>query len=83
MPKNIIGQLGYLGPNESLATDLGIKTEWLNPQTVIRYLDFQPAYRTAYEVEQLNAAHLLALTGHNAVRQRWLEGINEYEIHMA
>ena len=83
LPKNIIGQLGYLGPNESLATDLGIKTEWLNPQTVIRYLDFQRAYKTAYEVEQLKAANRLALTGHNAARQKFLDGGNEYEIHMA
>lgn len=83
LPKNAIGNLGYLGPDESIAIELGIEKEAVNPQQLIHYLDYQRAYKTAYEVEQLKSANQLALAGHNAARQQFLAGGNEYEIHMA
>ena len=83
LPKDIIARLGYIGPNESIALELGIRKKSINPQQVIHYLDYQRAYKTAYEVTQLKSANQLALTGHNAARQQFLAGGNEYDIHMA
>ena len=76
-------ELGYLGPNAELAQKLGVDQPGINPTDLNYYLNYQRAYKTAYEVEQLKAANKLAVTGHNAARDSFLNGGNEYQIHMA
>ncbi|NKB34578.1 MAG: Xaa-Pro dipeptidase [Pseudomonadales bacterium] len=76
-------ELGYLGPDASLANKFGIESDAVNPNNIIHNLDYQRAYKTAYEVAQLKAANRLAVAGHAAARDSFLHGGNEYQIHMA
>ncbi|MSR10724.1 MAG: Xaa-Pro dipeptidase [Gammaproteobacteria bacterium] len=73
----------YLGENTSLANSWGIATGQCNPASLLAYLDFHRAVKSPYELEQLRAASKLALQGHAAARQCFLQGGSEYEIHMA
>ena len=75
--------LAYLGPNPNLAQKFNISNNHTNPQKVINYLNFQRAYKTEYEILQIKNANKLALVGHQAARECFLDGGNEYEIHMA
>jgi len=84
IPKHLCdSELGYLGPNAELAEKLGVDQVGVNPTDLTNYLDYQRAYKTVYEVEQLKAANKLAVIGHNAARDSFLNGGNEYQIHMA
>lgn len=84
VPKHLDGlSCAYLGGNTELAGSWGIAPELCNPANLLAYLDFQRGAKTLYELEQLRAASKLALQGHAAARQRFLQGGNEYEIHMA
>lgn len=73
----------YLGGNTVLAQSWGIKPDCCNPPSLVAYLDFQRAVKSHYELEQLRAANKLALVGHAAARKCFLQGGNEYDIHMA
>ena len=75
--------MAYLGGHPQVAKFLGIKKKALNPSSLLRFLDFQRAYKTDYELEQLRAANQLAAVGHKAARNCFLDGGNEYQIHMA
>ena len=76
-------RIAYLGGNPSLAAELGIETALINPTVLLAYLDFQRAIKSSYELEQLRAANRIALKGHAAARQHFLDGANEFEIHKA
>ena len=75
--------IAYLGGHPQVAKFLGIKKKAMNPSSLLRFLDFQRAYKTDYELEQLRAANQLAAVGHKAARNCFLDGGNEYQIHMA
>ena len=75
--------LAYLGPNPSLAEQFNISNSHTNPQKVINYLNFHRAYKTEYEILQIKNANKLALVGHKAARECFLDDGNEFEIHMA
>ena len=49
----------------------------------MNYLNFKRAYKTEYEVLQIKEANKLAIVGHQAARECFLNDGNEYEIHMA
>ena len=46
-------------------------------------LDYQRAYKSDYELDQLRVANRLAMVGHSAARECFLAGGSEYDIHMA
>lgn len=75
-------EVGYIGPNESRAAEIGIDKSAINPEAIIHYLDYQRAYKTPYEINQLKEANRLAIAGHAAARDCFLNGGNEYQIHM-
>ena len=75
-------EVGYIGPNESRAAEIGINKTAINPEAIIHYLDYQRAYKTPYEINQLKEANRLAIAGHAAARDCFLNGGNEYQIHM-
>lgn len=77
------GRLAYLGPEPGFGASLGIDKDRLNPAALLHHLDFERAYKTAYEVEQIRAANRLALQGHEAARCVFLDGGGEYDIHQA
>ena len=75
-------EVAYIGPNESRAAKIGIDKSAINPDAIIHYLDYQRAYKTPYEINQLKEANRLAIAGHAAARDCFLNGGNEYQIHM-
>jgi Xaa-Pro dipeptidase len=76
-------KIGYLGPNAKLANLLGIADSAINPENLILYLNFKRAYKTEYEIMQLRQANKMAILGHQAARDCFLNHGNEYDIHMA
>lgn len=80
LPKS---NLAYLGPNPDVAKKLKISRKLINPKALLSYLDYHRAIKTDYELDQLRAANRLALRGHAAAKKCFLNGGNEYEIHMA
>ena len=75
--------LAYIGPNPTLAEKFNISTSQINCQEILNYLNFKRAYKTEYEVLQIKEANKLAIVGHQAARECFLNDGNEYEIHMA
>lgn len=75
--------LAYLGESPRLGEELGAQTDTAAVTALQHYLDYQRAYKTSYEIDQLKAAADLALQGHEAARQAFLQGGSEYAIHMA
>ena len=75
--------LAYIGPNPTLAGKFNISTSQINCQEILNYLNFKRAYKTEYEVLQIKEANKLAIVGHQAARECFLNDGNEYEIHMA
>ena len=75
--------LAYIGPNPTLAEKFNISTSQINCQEILNYLNFKRAYKTEYEVLQIKEANKLAIIGHQAARECFLNDGNEYEIHMA
>lgn len=76
-------RIAYLGAETEFASSLGINKELINPIALLAYLDYQRAIKTDYELEQLREANRIGLLGHAAARERFLDGANEYDIHMA
>ena len=76
-------RIAYLGGHTRMASQLDIDEEFINPIVLLSFLDFQRAYKSIYELEQLREANRLAINGHRAARDCFLGGGNEYQIHMA
>jgi Xaa-Pro dipeptidase len=77
------GRIAFLGQNTAFARAVGINPSLHNPPALLHWLDYQRAYKTPYEVEQLKAANRLALIGHAAAKQAFEHGGSEYDIHQA
>lgn len=78
-----LNQIAFIGEDSAFAKQLGIPNTSINPELLVNYLDFQRAVKTDYEIASIRKANRLALLGHTAARHAFLEGGNEYEIHMA
>ncbi|MCI5107497.1 MAG: Xaa-Pro dipeptidase [Pseudomonadales bacterium] len=76
-------EFSFLGESAQAIVELGIEPAAINPEALCHYLDYQRAFKTDYELLQLQQAVDLALQGHEAARQAFLEGASEYGIHMA
>lgn len=75
--------LAFIGENTAFAKELGIAEAACNPDKLVRYLDYQRASKTAYEVASIRKANRIALQGHTAARHAFENGGSEYDIHMA
>ena len=73
----------YLGPDGSLARNLGIARNHCAPQSLLGRLDFARAIKTPYETARIRAANQLAMRGHQAARMGFLAGGGEFDIHLA
>lgn len=78
-----VAQIAFIGEDTAFAARLGIPAMAINPEPLVHHLDFQRAVKTEYEIASIRKANRLALLGHTAARHAFLEGANEYEIHMA
>jgi Xaa-Pro dipeptidase len=52
----------------------------LNPPALLMHLDYDRAFKTAWEVDCIRGATQLALAGHRAVRDGFASGLSEYEL---
>lgn len=75
--------LVYLGEAPVLAQMVGAEADSDASAALRHYLDYQRAYKSGYEIEQLQEAATRALKAHVAARELFLEGGSEYEIHQA
>ncbi len=73
----------WLGPDPTLAEELGIAPEHCNPPGLRKPLDFARAVKTPYETAQLRAASRLAMRAHQAARLCFLAGGSEFDINLA
>ena len=80
---NNVDGLIFLGEAEGFANSLEISPERINPRSLLNYLDFMRATKSEYEVQQISAANQLALQGHAAAKECFLNGGSEYAVHMA
>ncbi|MFK7863497.1 MAG: Xaa-Pro dipeptidase [Pseudohongiellaceae bacterium] len=73
----------YLGEETNFAQSLLGAELLCNPDSLLHFIDYKRAYKSDYELEQLREANVKGLIGHNAARQAFQEGCNEYQIHQA
>jgi len=74
------GRVAYIG-NE---TDLAEKAGFIpNPADLTARLDWDRAYKDAYEISCVEEATVLGLKAHEAGREAFLDGASELEIHHA
>lgn len=76
-------QFLFLGEDVGLAAALDARREHINPVSLIAHLDYFRAYKTRYEARRIADANALALTAHQAAQEAFLEGRDEFGIHMA
>ncbi|MBU2711756.1 Xaa-Pro dipeptidase [Zooshikella harenae] len=55
----------------------------INPKPLLAHLEYNRAYKTAYEQQCLRMANRRAVMGHNAAYQAWRSGKTELETHGA
>ncbi|EKE87468.1 Xaa-Pro dipeptidase [Idiomarina xiamenensis] len=55
----------------------------VNPAPLLDHLHYHRAYKTAWEVDNLRQANLLAARGHLAAREAFFAGADELRIHQA
>ena len=72
--EQIKGPYVFLGDNRALAETVGVPAALSNPEALLGCLDYQRAYKSNYELDQLRAANRLALIGHSAARDCFLAG---------
>lgn len=80
---HLAGRTAFLGDDPHAAQVHGIAPGCIQPLALLARLDWDRAYKTAYEVACLEAAEVLALRGHSAARSAFVEGASELEIHHA
>lgn len=56
--------------------------ERVNPASLVNYLHYARAAKTAYELDCLRAASARGARGHQAAREAFLAGKSEFEIHL-
>jgi Xaa-Pro aminopeptidase len=54
-----------------------------NPPAVIAYLEYQRAFKTAYEIQMMREATRMGTRAHRAAEQAFRTGKSEFDIHLA
>jgi len=72
---------GYIGSHIEVAKALGF--DIINPEGVLSYLHYHRAYKTPYEQECLRQSNALAVKGHKAAKQAFLQGQSEFDIQQS
>ncbi len=78
---DLSGRTAYIGDEPALARAHGIAEADINPPLLIARLDWERAYKTAYEVACLDVAESLAARGHRAALAAFENGASELAIH--
>jgi len=83
LPGVAAARIAFLGEESAWAETAGIPPGGHNPPALLRWLDYQRAFKSPYEAACIRHANRHALTGHTAARHAFLDGGSEYDIHMA
>ncbi len=70
-----------IGPDAGLPGNLNITEK--NPKRLVNQLSFRRAFKTPFEIEQIESATKIAVQGHIAARKVFYEHGSEFDIHMA
>lgn len=68
----------YIGAHIEVAKALGFET--INPEPLLNYLHYHRGYKTLYEQECLRKSNAIAVSGHKAAKQAFMQGASEYDI---
>ncbi len=79
LPKDL-SHCAFLG--EPTAELSGWNFGRINPPHLVDALDYDRAYKSAYEIECIAAANRIGARGHSAARDAFREGASELEIHL-
>ncbi|MEW6984179.1 Xaa-Pro dipeptidase [Colwelliaceae bacterium 6471] len=71
----------YLGAHIEVAKALGF--DHINPEPLLSYLHYHRAYKTPYEQECMRQSNVIAVKGHKAAKQAFLQGASEFDIQQA
>jgi Xaa-Pro dipeptidase len=77
------GRVAYIGDEPALAQANGIEASACNPAALVSRLDWDRAYKSAYEVACLEEAEKIASWGHRAALAAFDHGSSELEVHTA
>lgn len=72
-------RIAFLGQSRECCFDQAV----INPQVLVRELDYQRAYKSDYEIGCIRLASQKAVAGHRAAESAFRQGESEYAIHMA
>lgn len=68
----------YIGGHIEVALALGFEN--INPEPVLNYMHYHRAYKTPYEHECLRKSNAIAVKGHKATKEAFLQGLSEFDI---
>ena len=71
----------YIGEYLEVARALGFEN--VNPDRVMHYLHYQRGYKTDYELQCMREANRIAVDGHRAAQQAFIQGLSEFDINLA
>ncbi|MCC6406739.1 MAG: Xaa-Pro dipeptidase, partial [Planctomycetes bacterium] len=71
----------YVGDHPEAAKAAGIAAAAINPPKLVARLDWERAYKSAYEIECQSLATQRAAKGHKAAKHAFENGASELEIH--
>ncbi len=78
-----LGRVAYVGGAPEAASELGIPAALVNPEALVKPLDWHRATKTAHEIELTLVAARRAAEGHRVARKAFESGASEREIHWA
>ncbi|MCL1894083.1 MAG: Xaa-Pro dipeptidase [Holophagaceae bacterium] len=76
----LTGRIAYIGNEIGMAEKAGFE---INPADITARLDWDRAYKNAYEIKCIEEASALGIKAHEAGRVAFLNGASELEIHHA
>ena len=78
-----LGRVAYCGASKEAATTLGVGAELVEPDAIMKPLDWHRAIKTDHEVALVEMAAELAAAGQRKAREAFGAGASEKEIHWA
>lgn len=73
--------VALVGPSSDTSSNFGLRAA--NPKPLVDHLAFMRAFKTPFEIAQMQRATEIGVAGHIAARKAFYDGATEFEIHMA
>jgi len=71
----------YIGEHVEVARALGFDN--INPEPLLNFLHYHRGYKTQYEQVCLRESNTIAVRGHKAAKQAFMEGLSEFDIQQS